>query len=313
MLELSYNLSIYLQSTINKIHNKRTEILLFPLPVKTELKIQFDATLTRIEKGLSLDGVEVRRSEIIHTLSRQKDTFTKVQQRILGYKQAMDYIHQHWLASGEIFDILMFDRLSHIASREKLKISEAETNRILNYLQAASDSPIVQAAIAKLVLMNLLETRSNRETISTLCSYLYLYKAGLNMRGLLMLEKIWSDQKENYLFKYNEALKNNNLTSWLEYFAGALEEQLAEIHDELKKSSKLLIVKDQSPSFSELNDRQIAILRMLDNPQAILTNKIVQRAFRVSQITSSRDLSKLATLGLLFVHGKGRSVRYTKA
>jgi len=34
--------------------------------------------------------------------------------------------------------------------------------------------------------------------------------------------------------------------------------------------------------------------------------------FKVSQITASRDLSKLGALGLLFIHGKGRSVYYTK-
>ncbi len=43
-----------------------------------------------------------------------------------------------------------------------------------------------------------------------------------------------------------------------------------------------------------------------------ITNKKVQKLFKVSQITASRDLAKLASVGLLFTHGKGRSVYYTK-
>ncbi len=65
-------------------------------------------------------------------------------------------------------------------------------------------------------------------------------------------------------------------------------------------------------SYFELNDRQTSILNMLDLPQGSITNRKIQKAYKVSQITASRDLAKLTTLGFLFSHGKGRSVYYTK-
>ena len=65
-------------------------------------------------------------------------------------------------------------------------------------------------------------------------------------------------------------------------------------------------------SFWQLNDRQKSILGFLENPDATITNKRVRSLFKISQITASRDLTKLANLGLLFAHGKGRSVFYTK-
>lgn len=64
--------------------------------------------------------------------------------------------------------------------------------------------------------------------------------------------------------------------------------------------------------FFELNDRQKSILNMLDQPTASITNRLTQKAYKVSQITASRDLAKLTTLGFLFSHGKGRSVYYTR-
>jgi len=65
-------------------------------------------------------------------------------------------------------------------------------------------------------------------------------------------------------------------------------------------------------SFWKLNGRQQSILSVLENPGEKITNKDVQKKFGVSQITASRDLSHLTTLGLLLAHGKGRSVYYTK-
>ena len=56
-----------------------------------------------------------------------------------------------------------------------------------------------------------------------------------------------------------------------------------------------------SSSFWDLNERQKVILGILDQPGVSITNKTVQKRFKISQITASRDLSKLAILGLLLV------------
>ena len=65
-------------------------------------------------------------------------------------------------------------------------------------------------------------------------------------------------------------------------------------------------------TFWEITTRQKEIMMYLENPTASVTNKTVQKLFNISQITASRDLARLANLGLLLAHGKGRSVYYTK-
>jgi len=87
-----------------------------------------------------------------------------------------------------------------------------------------------------------------------------------------------------------------NLTLWLEYFAFAVMTTL---------EKKLEIIKNQRfqenlPSnFWKLNGRQREILDYLERPDLKITNKEVQKSHKVSQITASRDLSKLTNLGLL--------------
>ena len=71
-------------------------------------------------------------------------------------------------------------------------------------------------------------------------------------------------------------------------------------------------IKIEEEKIGELNERQKVIMTLLDDPQAIITNRTIQKIFHVSAITSSRDLAKLTMLGLLIQQGKGRSVRYTR-
>ncbi len=70
---------------------------------------------------------------------------------------------------------------------------------------------------------------------------------------------------------------------------------------------------NKADSFFDLNERQKEIISLVDKPNSKISNKHVQKIFNVSQITASRDLAKLASLGLLFAISKGRSTFYTKS
>ena len=69
---------------------------------------------------------------------------------------------------------------------------------------------------------------------------------------------------------------------------------------------------DLPAAFWKLNDRHAEVMNLLERPGSKITNKKVQKMFKVSQITASRDLSQLVRLGLVFSGGKGRSTFYTK-
>ena len=106
------------------------------------------------------------------------------------------------------------------------------------------------------------------------------------------------------------ANQTRNLTLWLEFFAEGIINQLEEA---LKDIENLSYKTTLPAAFFNLNDRQKHILTFLEEPGSRITNKKVQNIFNISQITASRDLAHLKTLGLLISHGKGRSVYYTRS
>jgi len=105
-------------------------------------------------------------------------------------------------------------------------------------------------------------------------------------------------------------MTSRNLTIFLEYYANGISERLAEVEKDVAGIRLHLNIPARD---FEINDRQREMLVLFEQPDMSLTNRKVQKLFKVSQITASRDLARMAALGLIFAHGKGRSVYYTKA
>ena len=99
------------------------------------------------------------------------------------------------------------------------------------------------------------------------------------------------------------------MTVWLEYFTFCA---MSALEKALEVAKNLRFQEELPASFWKLNTRQKQILEALEKPDEKVTNKEVQKVFKVSQITASRDLTHMANLGLLLAHGKGRSVFYTR-
>ena len=146
--------------------------------------------------------------------------------------------------------------------------------------------------------------------ISCLASLLFLYKYGCDFRGFLAYETEWAQEENNYKENKKRALSAGNFTLWLEYFAGCILKQADSLVQSIEKPKTQTL--DLRTSFWELNERQKSILNYLDSPLGTITNRQIQKRFKTSQITASRDLAKLTNLRYLFSHGKGRSVYYTK-
>lgn len=319
MLAISYTISPLLTRYLEKIEVLRRNMLLYPVSPKDELKLRFDATIQRIFYGLTLHGVAITQEAVVKTLddqihfvNKKKNAKIDIQtQQITHYKKALDYIKQEWLVnkSPVTTDVLL--KLYSFLSKEKLRVSKQQLQEVLDYLQVSSDNPFIQAGVAKLVFTALNAFPEENDVFATLCSYLFLYKSGLDCRGLLILEEAWSHEANIYKGQYKLALSQTNITGWLEYFNKAISLHLERSYHQLTQKT-FLASQPAGVEHFELNERQKAILTLFDNPAAVVTNRDIQKQFTISQITASRDLAKLTQLGLLYVHGKGRSVRYTR-
>lgn len=317
MITLSYHLSSNLQASINKAEILRQKILLTPLPLKSELRLKWEADIDKIYWGLSLAENPLTKKQIAALLSGQtKKKPTNPEKEIISYKKALDYIKLEWFASPREIkpdDILLIYDLAlrpiFGSSLAYFKSKEADIKILLEYLQTGNDHPIIKSGVVQIHLIKASPFENGSGRIARLLSYLILAKYGFDSRNLLVLEEYYRSDLVALRQAIESVDKYQNSTLWLEYYAQGVAIQLQKAL-EIVKQQKFKI--ETSSSFWKLNARLKQILSLLENPEQKITNKEVQQQFGVSQITASRDLAKLTSLGLLFPHGKGRSVFYMR-
>ena len=308
MLNISYNISPRLKEHLGKIEDLRRQILLAPISPTTELKLRWEAAFNRTYASLKLSGNNLKKNEMLKLLS--EITHKKVsgeQKQVLGYKKALDEISRNWPGKDAPVQAKDIVELHRLIGAGRLRVPMAGLQHLLDYLQARSENPIIQAGIVFIEMEKMQLFPYANKLIANLASLVFLYKHGSDFKGFLAYETAWleNDYKENY----DRALSSVSLTLWLEYFASCILKQAESISQSLEKPRAIL---DLRESFWRLNERQKSILSFLDFPQAAITNRQIQKSFKTSQITASRDLAKLTNLGFLFSHGQGRSVSYTR-
>ena len=311
MLNISYNVSPKLNDSLSKIEDLRKQILLTPIPPAVELRLRWEATFNRTYASLNLSGSSIDKNEVLRILSEiRPGKMNKNQHLVLGFKKANDFIAQNWLGAAKTINAHDLIEIYGMIDGGKLRVPEAGLQYLLDYLQAKSENPIIQAGIVGIEMEKMQLFSENNKLISLLTSNLFLYRYGYDFRGFLAYEKEWTGNNGTYKDNHERALSAASLTLWLEYFAESILKQLEIINQFFKAPPTATL--DLKESYWKLNERQKSLLNFLSQPQATITNRQVQKRYNISQITASRDLVRLTNLGYLLSHGKGRSVYYTK-
>lgn len=325
MLNISYNISPRLQEYLGKIEDLRKQILLAPIPQVLELRLRWEAIFNRIHYSLKLSGNSLKRQDMLKLLSEVTHKKTNSDQKaVLAYKEALDCISQNWQGAQNAVDAATIIDLHKIIGKGKLRVPQAGLQYLLDYLQARPTSPadefaggrarienpIIHAAIVGIEMEKMQLFTEHNSQIARLVAYLFLCKYGYDFKGFLAYEAAWMEDEKMFRENHERALRAVSLTLWLEYFAQSILRQLETIVQSIKKPKIGTI--GLRESFWRLNERQKSILSFLGQPQATITNRQIQKEYKISQITASRDLAKLTNLGCLFSHGKGRSVFYSR-
>jgi len=249
---------------------------------------------------------------------RRKKRLRMSDHAVVNYRKAFDFIRNEWLVTArpvQSATLLTLHSLSFSqnpefkGNQQSYRKLETTVRQLLTLLQTREDHPLVQAAIAHLQLLTLTPFGTDSEGFARIATYLFLYRRGYDARDLLVLEEHWRRTLTDYRQAVTQAARDGNANQWLEYFVGGVKDHAKNLV-ELVSAPRFSL--DIPVSFFELNDRQKVILELLEPPQTVISNRQVQHRFVVSQITASRDLTKLASLGLIAPRGKGRSVSYTR-
>ena len=312
MLSFSYTISLQLRETLNTITRLRTQILALPLPTKTETKLAWEGIAIRTWATLSLAGLDAPKHEVATILANPVKP-TQAIEKILGLRHAYDVIHTEWRANPRPVSIPALETLFHLAyphsnDTRSFTTLEPSLKELLAYLAAQEEHPIIQAAIAHMhvLTMPLFEAPG---VFARLTHYLFLAKYGFDIRGYVTPERVWQGDPTTYQRLIDAYIKDRSLTRWLEYIAQSMQTNLETTLTDIQESRFHI---EYPAAFWELSDRQKEILALMDAPETSITNRHIHKRFKVSQITASRDLAKLTSLGLLYPHGKGRAVYYTK-
>lgn len=310
MRNISYNLSPRLKESLSQVELYRRQIVLVPIAPKPEMLFRWQASVDRIYLSLFLAGRQPGKSQIIKLLSMMGRRKVKPEEKeVVGLKRAFDKIVYDWILSDKTVSVKVLSELNQEILGTNSRLPEAQLAQVLDYIQVNPENPVIQAAIAQIEIFRLTLSSSPGGLLPRLASYLFLYKAGLDFRGFMVLEEVWRHDFISYKHALEASLKNDNLTQWIEYFISSMLKHLESLIAEIKKTSPS---QNEPNQLVDLNDRQKEILAILEEPRSTISNRKVQKLFNVSQITSSRDLARLASLGLIFAKGRGRSTQYTR-
>lgn len=307
MLTFSYTISPALKQEIERINETRNKILLQLIPRKEEMQLRFETVIDRATMVSRLTATKLKRQEILEALDPTKKK-NKIDQDNASYARALELVNQSWFLEERKVKIDTIKKLmSEMGIRKN--IDDKQVADALDFIQVNPEHPIVQAGLAFMLLTQVLPRDDNGIKLSVIASYIFMYKHGYDFRGILCLEDFLTTDIDHFNALCDQAIRERNLSSYLEYFTQAV--SISAEHA-LRKIVAHELKHDIPASFYELTERQKDIMALFIKPGIKVSNRIVQKEFKISQITASRDLAKLHSLGLIFSAGKGRSVYYTR-
>lgn len=308
MINFSFTITPQLKTELIKIDSTRALILQQLMARGEELELRLEANLDRITSASRMGDKRLLRSEVSTLLYPSDKKKSTVEPETSGYLSAYEWINQAWYMERAKVQTADIQKLYSFFPKKPV-IDEAEVKQILDFTQVNPEHPIVQAGLIFILFSQALPKDSRNIRLSLLASNIFLYKNGYDFRGTLNLEEYIAGDLPHFKDLVSASTTSRNLSSFLEYFTQAVslssEASLRRIESHESKH-------DMPTEYYELTDRQKEILMLLVKPDVKISNKTIQKRFKVSQITASRDLAKLHTLGLIFSAGKGRSVYYTK-
>ena len=311
MKSFSYTKSQSLTRKLERVEELHKKLLFTPISPREKLVLRWNATLDTLFYSLALADKGIEHKAIVHLLSPKGGGVpTKDQQETLRYKKAHDMLYQEWMARTQALTAKKLLDLYRLIYKTNIHIDEEALESNLRYIQANPDNPLLQSGLAQITILGNELFGHESSQMAHLISLIFLYKHGYDFRRMLSMDEYYYQYKDRFSKLITQSLREPNITPFLEFVVEAAEAQLKKLLSQI--TSKDYSVTSQSSLFL-LSDRQQDILAALSIPGSKISNKEVQKTFKISSITAARDLAKLASLGFLFTIGKGRSTCYTKA
>lgn len=316
MQPVSYTFSSLLSENLSAIDMLRTKILSVALSPSAEHALRWASMVESILGSLSLSRQLITRQEIEQALTHPKPSMAKTGVSVIAYANALRWIAQHWTGNPRAVQAGDVAVLTAIAlsqpHRSQFAFASQEKNiaAFCRYINSQHDHPVITAGLIHGYLCRSAIGILDQGRIARLSSSMILAQWGYDIRGIAHPETVWAEDPKAYDFALLQSETLGQLTPWLEYVAESIKASFIKLHQEVERRARGIHTSDDT--IADLSRRQQAIVDLAAAPEVRLTNRIVQSRYHISAITASRDLARLHALGILYAHGKGRSVYYTR-
>lgn len=317
MLSLAYTISPELQNEIVTSGFLRQKILLTNISPRAELKIRWNSEIIRLQDLLNLINLPLGKNEILPFLLAHNPPRSTTGKTIISLHTLLTNVYLNWTANTKPFKIDDLEDLISEIVEEKLRKSLLKLingnyqslTKLFNYLQSDREQALIIAGICQVEIPAVVGMSDLSIFLGRLVSLVFLYKNGYDLRNFVIISSAKTRELEELRSEIVQTRASGNATAFLVWYCQKLQNSLDILLSEIKT---LPLSDTRSDPYSLLNRRQQEIFALLDNPEAKITNRDVQKRYGISQITASRDLARLSALNLANTHGKGRSVYYTR-
>lgn len=300
MSELIYQVSDRIEGIIDQAVDLNKKIVSKALPMRLEKDLKFDTLCKRICYNLVLSNIPMTKNEVAAVIKGRKSLLSD---DILGLYEMYSRIYWQYYCSGKKIITSSIFSLQTKTLRRKMK-------RILSH-QNNNLHPLATASLVYIMIYCEPLFTSQRKSLAGVVFWAVLSSSGFTGNELIVLEEQWQKDFKNYQYAFETAIKKENASLWIEYFVRSYIEAAKRTLGVLSEYSENSERRKFRQS-EDLTTRQIGIVGLFTNDKGQVTNRLIQKSFKISQLTASRELSLLTSKDIIISHGKGRNTYYTK-
>lgn len=187
-----------------------------------------------------------------------------------------------------------------------------EMARFIHWCNSCDQSPFVKAAIAHLWFVTIHPFDDGNGRMSRTLADMFLSRMDVNNTRYYSMSAEINRNKKAYYDELERAQKGNmDITKWLLWFLGCLENAILQASESVKRTLEKAVYWDKFHDV-EINERQRKIInRLWDGFEGKLTSSKWAKICNCSQDTALRDINDLMAKGMLRDSGEGgRSTNY---
>ncbi|KPJ73370.1 hypothetical protein AMJ52_03830 [candidate division TA06 bacterium DG_78] len=325
-----------------KISAGREVILNSPLIPKWEIALRREAIIHSAHSSTSIEGNRLSLEQVTKLAQGRKITATrKDKQEVLNYLKVLeniaklikrssihekDILKMHRMVTKDTLDnpddcgvfrkryVVVGNRLTgeiHFRPPRNEKVPGLVRDLVdwINSEEAKELDPVIEAGIVHYEFVRIHPfVDGNGRTARVLAAWI-LYKRGFDTKQFFCLDDYYDSDRPAY-YKTLQSVNQStvDLTKWLEYFIEGVNVSVAAVKERVIRLSSERLRKAKKGQIA-LTERQMRIVEFI-NQNGRITNRDMQKMFKISDEGALKEVKKLVKLGVLKSQGKGRSLHY---